>query len=300
MLMPRFARPSPVANPVPRLSEAGGALLATTEEPNRSAAACSGKGGVSMLRSFRRLLALSVAAFIGSLLPGDASADPQVFEYRIEHALYGNIGTLTNVVTQSGDTTAVETKLHVAVRIFGMVIYRQEAHRVEEWSGDRLMRYRSVTATNGNRLEVNGEASGDGFVIASPAGTMAARGRVHTANPWSAAILNSDYLVSPRTGELRKARVSASKLMALTVDGEPKDLREYEITGEGRQLIWLDEDNVPVAFRAEEQGTSVDFIATRYKSLGSVLRQALRSRGETMRAPPIAAPELAAQTSESR
>ena len=121
-----------------------------------------------MRRSQGRLPALLLALFLGSAYPAGAHAEQRTFEYRIEHALYGRIGSLTNVVTQSGDKTEVETKLHVAVSVFGMVIYRQEAHRLEEWTGDRLVRYRSVTATNGNRLEVRGKAEGDGFVVSSP------------------------------------------------------------------------------------------------------------------------------------
>lgn len=208
--------------------------------------------------------AMVVSAVVGGAHP--AAADPQIYEYRVAHPVYGNIGTYTNVVQQAGDSVDVETKLHIVVKFLGLVVHRQEADRREHWTGDRLIEFKGVTETNGEKLEVTGEARDDGFVITSPSGTITAPASVHPSNPWSASLLNGDLMMSTKSGKLFKVAVTGSKEEVVTTGGTSERLREIDIHGDKRQAVWLDEHGVPVAFRTEEGGTPVDFVLTRYPS----------------------------------
>jgi hypothetical protein len=200
-------------------------------------------------------------AVLGALVAaGPARAAREVYAYRVVHPTYGDIGTYTNVVDRAGDDTSVQTELKIAVKAVGIVVYRQEARRAEHWRRDRLVSFESVTVTNGDKLEVRGEARDGGFAITTPSGTVVAPGNVHPSNPWSAMVLNTDYMMSTKTGRLDHVRVSGGEEEAVALNGNTLRLHQYEIVGDKRQFVWLDERGTPVAFRTEENGAQVDFV----------------------------------------
>ena len=216
---------------------------------------------------------LFASAMLGAaLLAAPAYAAREVYTYRVIHPTYGEIGTYTNTVDRSGDDANVQTELKIAVRKIGIVVYRQEARRAEHWRHDRLMSFESVTITNGSKLEVRGEARGDGFAITTPSGTQIAPRNVHPSNPWSAMVLKTDYMMSTKTGRLSHVRVSGGEEEPVALAGSTMRLHQYEIVSDKRQFVWLDSSGTPVAFRTEEDGTEVDFV------LASPQEAAARSR----------------------
>lgn len=191
----------------------------------------------------------------------------QVYQYRVEHPLYGDIGTYTNIVTRSGDTADVETKLHVVVKLLGIVVHRQEAERREHWQHDRLTLFRGVTETNGKPIEVEGEAEGNAFVITSPAGTVTAPADIRPTNPWSPSVLKAEMVMSTKSGRIFPAHLNDVKDEVVeTAAGKPERLRRFDVVTDKPQTVWLDDHNVPVAFRTVEDGTPIDFVLTRYPS----------------------------------
>jgi len=196
----------------------------------------------------------------------DQRATKQVYEYKVEHPLYGDIGTYTNIVARSGDAAEVETQLRIAVKMLGIVVHREEAERNEHWLRDRLTLFHSRTLINGAPEEVSGEAQGNGFIITSPRGTVTAPATVRPSNPWSPAILDSNVIMSTKSGRLFNMRIASQTELPITVDGETKHLRRYEIVGDKRQFVWMDEHGVPLAFSTEEGGSPVVFVLTRYPS----------------------------------
>lgn len=210
---------------------------------------------------------LVCAALIGTcavIRPAMAGSD--VYEYRIEHPIYGDIGTYTNIVNQTGTTADVETKLNIVVKLLGIVVHREEAERSEHWQNDRLTLFRSVTKTNGKPVEVDGEAHGDTFVIDSPSGTVDAPADIQPSNPWSPSFVKSDVVMSTKSGRLFKAHLDGVKDVVVTVAGKSERLRRYDVTTDKHQVVWLDDHDVPVAFQTEEDGTPIDFVLTHYPS----------------------------------
>jgi hypothetical protein len=198
----------------------------------------------------------------GLVAAGPALADRHVYQYRIVHHTYGDVGTYINTVEQNGDSTEVKTELHVAVKFLGIVMYRQDAERLERWQGDRLASFHGVTVTNGDTLEVDGEARGDHFVITSPSGTVLAPANIRPTNPRSAMLFDSDVMMSTKTGKLMHVNVTGGGEATVTLGGAEMRLRQYEIDSDKRDFVWLDDRGVPVAFRTEERGTPIDFILT--------------------------------------
>jgi hypothetical protein len=93
---------------------------------------------------------LVLALLLAAPPPGDTAAAPaaQVLRYHVKHAIYGDIGTYSNTVEQTGDTTTVLTEAHFKVGLLGIVVHREDAQREERWRGDRLVFFHGVTTKN--------------------------------------------------------------------------------------------------------------------------------------------------------
>jgi hypothetical protein len=217
----------------------------------------------------RRLSAgLAVAAlFAMASAISPASANPESYEYRVIHPTYGDIGTYTNIVDRLGDAAEVRTEVKIRVRILGIIVYRQEAQRVERWRGQTLLSFDGVTVTNGDRLEVHGAPRDGGFAITTPAGTVLAPGSVHPSNPWSAMVLNADVMMSTRTGKLSHVQISGGEVTQVSLDGTKLTAHQYEIASYKHHFVWLSDDGTPVAFRTDEDGTLIDFVLQRHQQL---------------------------------
>jgi hypothetical protein len=204
--------------------------------------------------------AAALAAVVGA---GPAAAAAQTYEYRVLHPTYGDIGSYTNIVDQAGDGTEVRSELRIAVRVLGIVVYRQEASRTERWQGDKLASFDGVTVTNGNKLAVHGEAGEGGFAVTTPSGTVVAPANVHPSNPWSAMVLKTNLMMSTKSGKLIPVSVSGGEVKPVALDGKTMMLHQYDVVSDKHQLVWLDDDNLTVAFRTSEDGKPVDFVLTR-------------------------------------
>jgi Domain of unknown function (DUF6134) len=202
-------------------------------------------------------LALAAALAMG---PGAARASGTVYEYHIEHPRYGAIGTYTNRVIPEGKGFEVDTVMHIAVRILGIVMYREDANRTEEWQNDRLVAFNGETVTNGKKIELRGAAQGDDFVLTTPQGTVTVPGRVHPSNPWGPEVLHTDLMMSTKSGRIDEVHVSGGGIVPVTFDGKQFLLHRYEIDGKKHQFVWVDDRGVAVAFRTIEDGSPVDFI----------------------------------------
>ena len=173
-----------------------------------------------------------------------------------EKIVYGAIDKI-------GDKTEVTTELHVAVKLLGIVLFRQEAERTERWLGNRMIAFKGVTTTNGVDLEVRGEAQGNNFVITTPDGVFTAPANVHPSNPWSLKVFESDVMMSTKTGEFFPVSVNDSGQVDVTIDGADLKLHRYDIIGHKHDIVWMDDGGAPVAFEIEQGNSLIDFHLTR-------------------------------------
>jgi hypothetical protein len=211
-------------------------------------------------RSLTSRAAILVAAICFAAPP--VRAADAVYQYRIEHPTYGDIGTYTNTVKDQGDHEEIATELHVSVKLLGIVVHSEDAKRSETWRGDRLIRFDGVTQTNGKDLKIHGEAKDDQFVVTTPDGTINAPARVHPSNPWDEKVLGTDMMMSAKNGQVEKVTVSAPVADQVKFDGKEMRLMRYDIVGTKRQFVWFDDSGTPVAFRMVEDDTPIDFVLT--------------------------------------
>ncbi len=212
----------------------------------------------------RRTLLLAGLLAALPAVRGDAIPGAEVLRYTVKHSIYGDIGSYSNTVERSGDTTTVLTEAHLKVSVLGIVLHREDARRQERWRDGRLMFFHGVTTINGRELVVRGEAKGDGFVIDTPRGTVTAPADIRPANPWSANFLGSNTMMRVDNGAVEPVRISGGGETSVTVEGTKLPAREYDVEGRTRYSVWLSEpQQVPVKFTADDDSGTVTFTLSR-------------------------------------
>jgi hypothetical protein len=202
-----------------------------------------------------------IAASVLLLTAGSAlAAGPRTYSYTIEHGDYGTIGTYSDTIEESGGIRRIDTRLRVAVKIIGITMYREDADRTEFWQGDHLLSFHGVTTVNGKPIEIQGEARADGFAITSPTGTVLGPANLYTSSPWSVTLPMPAMVFSTKSGRIEQAQVIDQGETTTSVRGRDLPVRHYEVLTGKRQDVWADRDGVPVHFRTEEGGATVDFI----------------------------------------
>ncbi len=210
-----------------------------------------------------RFIAATSFAFAAIAASVAGAASPEIYEYRVIHPEYGDIGSYTNAVDRQGEATQVTSEIRIAVKLAGITVYRQDATRLESWRGDRMIGFHGLTTINGSRMAVVGEADGDRFIVTSPAGTIVAPANVRPSNPWSPKIFDAESLMLTSNGKVLKAQFSRRDEEVIAGDGRKVKLQRYEILSDTKDTVWLDERGVTVAFRTIEQGSAIDFVLVR-------------------------------------
>ena len=217
---------------------------------------------------------LLVAGPAGALGIGNAAAEtPAQFVYRVSHSTFGEIGSYANTIQPTRDGVTVQTRVNFEVSMLGVRLYRENAERIEQWQGDRLVSFHGVTDKGKGPVEVKGEARGNSFVISSSQGIVAAPASVHPANPWSANFLHSNTMMRPDSGRVEQVRIGSGQETIVKIDGASIPAVKFEIDGSTRYTVWLDGRGVPVMFVADDDTGKVTFTLAKCVRCGPELSQ---------------------------
>lgn len=212
------------------------------------------------------IIASAVFAAVFAIAPLDAAraAATQIYTYKVEHPTYGDIGTYTNTVSQDGNAAEVRTDLHIAVKVIGIPLFHQDATREEHWDNERLVGFESATDDNGTKIGVTGKADANGFIIQSTSnGTLTAPPQVHPSNPWAPFVLQTNMMMSTKTGKVSPVVVKNTGVVDATFDGRTMRVHQWFIDDDKHQVVWIDDRGIIVAFQTEEQGAQINFVLTR-------------------------------------
>jgi Domain of unknown function (DUF6134) len=201
------------------------------------------------------------ATALAFALPSPALAATKVLTYNVEHPTYGNIGTYINTVSQDGNAADVRTDLHIAVKVIGIELFHQDATREERWNNDHLVSFQSTTDDDGAHIAVTGKAEATGFLIQSSTnGTLTAPARVHPSNPWAPFVLQTDTMMSTKSGKITSVVVKDTGEVTMTFDGRAMRVHQWFVDDDKHQVVWIDDRGTVVAFQTNEKGTPINFV----------------------------------------
>ena len=201
--------------------------------------------------------ALSLGLLAGTT---PALAGQQVYTYTVVHPIYGEIGTFTDTIDHNAGAMRIDAQLRIAVKLLGVVAYREESNSTEVLHGDRLMSLESVTNKDGRHLEVHGEAQGDQFMVNCTLGSFTAPGTISPSDPWLLRRTGAKEVVSTSTGRIVHVDITGGDYEMVAVNGATISARHFVVNGDKRQEVWLDSREIPIKFRTMEDGTAIDFV----------------------------------------
>lgn len=230
---------------------------------------------------FVRLAGAAALAALTAAAPAASAVAAEQLSYKISHGVFGEIGTYSNTVQPSGDTTTVQTHSNIHVKVMGVDMYREEAQRTEQWQGNRLVSFHGVTHKGNGTTEIKGTAHGNSFVINTPEGTITAPATVHPANPWSANFIGSNTMMRPDNGKLEQVSVSSAGQSPVTLNNATIPARRYDVNGKTRYSVWLDARGIPLKFVVQEETGTVTFTLTHCTNCGVDIADATGAKGMT-------------------
>jgi hypothetical protein len=189
-----------------------------------------------------------------------AGAEQRIYIYTIVHPIYGEIGTLTDTIDRNSETTRIDARLRIAVKILGIVVSRQETDTTEILRGDRLVSLQSATEKDGHHFEVHGGIQGDQFVVNATTGSFTGPASIAPSDPWVLKRTGEQTVVFTDTGRITDMYISGGDRVTVSVGGASVSARHFIVMGDKRQEVWLDDVDIPVMFRTIENGTVIDFI----------------------------------------
>ena len=183
----------------------------------------------------------------------------RVLTYKAVHAKYGDIGTYSNTVSVKDGITTVTNQVRLRVRVLGITAHREEGDRTERWKDGRIIAFHGVTTVNGDRTEVQGEAKGDVFAIATPSGTADAPANVRLSNPWSNNFIGATSMMAVDSGRVQPVSVGTGEKASVKIAGMAVETLRYDIASKPSYKVWLDGSNIPVMFNVDDESGIVTF-----------------------------------------
>jgi hypothetical protein len=103
-------------------------------------------------------------------------------------------------ITDQGDRKCVQVDSRIDVDFLAFNLYRYRHQATEIWHRDCLYAIDSHTDDNGDEQRVSGSANGRTLTVETPQGTTSFDGCLRSFAYWSPALLASERLLNPQTG----------------------------------------------------------------------------------------------------
>jgi hypothetical protein len=211
---------------------------------------------------------------LSSLAIGSLPLTAVAAEGRRELSLFfgdSRIGGQSIAVARQGDVLDVTLDLEVAVRVFGLTMYRYRLEARESWDDGRLVALEARTDDNGTARFARARRAGDQLVIEGSAFSGRVSGNPGTTSYWNPALLERGIWVSLEDG--RPRRVSARPLGTETWQTAQGALaaRRWRVEGE------ID----PIDLLYDEAG---EWVGNEFTARGQRARFVLARRGPALTA----------------
>ena len=225
-------------------------------------AACRRSCRSSAAGRLLRLVPFAIVLAVSGMTPAHAQDKPQTLVFRVEHRLFGEVGTVNVEIRPSGSATQVTTSIDVRASAFGITVRRMTGECREVWADGQLLSFASTITTDGQIETV--QAVFDGTLIAVNTGgalRYAPRG-TQPAIPWSSHFVGATAVLSPESGRISTIEVVDLGEELVKLDTKRTPARHYLIRGVGEQHVYFDRTGMPVELVFEHSTGNVRLLRT--------------------------------------
>jgi hypothetical protein len=188
-----------------------------------------------------RLYTIALASLLWAV-PATAQEETETRTYEINHGLFGDIGRLSDEITQDGERTRVVMKADIRLDVLGMTLHHVSAEWEETWQAGILQHYRATTTRNGSSESVSGRHENGKFVVRAGAREFDAPADVQPVHPWSLQFVRAATLMSPESGQVFPADISDNGPQSIRIGTQSRRVRHYIVRADTTNHLYFDED----------------------------------------------------------
>lgn len=165
------------------------------------------------------------------------------------------VGQHSFTVSKLGGMRRVQSEANFKYTVLFIPAYRYEHTAAERWSDDCLVEIDARTNANGDRIQVSGEQTGSGFLVATGKSLLESPECVMTFAYWNPDFLDQSRLLNPQTGEFVDVSVEKVGDEMLDVRGQPTAATRFRLTAyEIDVTLWYSPDNEWLALESVAKG----------------------------------------------
>lgn len=166
-----------------------------------------------------------------------------------------HVGSHSFEIIDDGNVTRVSSNAQFKVTILRIPVYRYEHNNAEQWSDNCLTGFDANTNANGDRIEVSGEITVDGFTVDHGNAAVNLPDCIMSFAYWNPDFLNESRLLNPQTGEYVDVDVEVVGTEMLEVRGESVDSTRFRLTAyEVDVTLWYSSDDEWLALESVAKG----------------------------------------------
>jgi Domain of unknown function (DUF6134) len=188
-----------------------------------------------------RRLKNALAAMLFWAIPATAQEQTEVRTYQIHHAIFGDIGELSDEITQDGERTRVVTRADIRVNLLGITLHHFRAEWEETWRAGELQHYHATTTRNGSRETVSGRHEDGKFIVRAGEREFDAPAGIQPVNPWSVRVVQAAFFMSPESGQVFPADVKDEGSESILIGSQSHRVRHYIVQTDKTSHLYFDE-----------------------------------------------------------
>jgi hypothetical protein len=198
--------------------------------------------------------------------PAQAQDGTQTLVFRVDHQIFGHIGTAKIEIDRAGTTTHVTTSIDIRVSVIGLTLHRMTGGWREVWENGQLASFTGAITTNGNAHWVRVVLDGSRVVVETREGRVYAPRDLQPANPWSTNFVRAQTVMSPESGRLSKVEIVDLGQSPLGLTREPMPAQHYLVRGEAEQHLYFDQSGTPLKIVYADPSGGVTLVRTEMKN----------------------------------
>ena len=190
-------------------------------------------------------MALSKAACAAALLwtiQAAAQEQAEIRTYDVHHALFGDIGTLSDEIIHDGAGTRIVTRAEIKVDLFGVTLHHVRADWSETWQAGTLRSFSAKTIRNRSTDSVSGRHEDGRFIVRAGEREFDAPAGVHPVHPWSIQFVHAATLMSPKSGQIFSAKIADKGYQSVRIGGVSRHVRYYVVSAGSTSHLYFDDD----------------------------------------------------------
>ena len=206
-------------------------------------------------------MGLLAAAMLGGTTAGLMAKVPGLGEIGFEVLREGSpMGRHSIAFEERGEDLHVKIAIDLEVGLAFVTLFRYEHRNHEVWRDGRLISIETATDNDGDRFWVKGEATAEGFAVASTSGSYTAPADVIPTSYWNPRFVEQSQVLNTQDGRLIEVetRPVAEEQVEVVV-GSVLATR-YSTTGELALETWYTESGAWVKTAFEAKGSEVEYV----------------------------------------